>query len=194
MDSINNRQLPYASVIVQLYRGTIYSDTPKVWNELLLHQYEINRYVEQIGLELIVERKDGYAFLQQVTDEDGKTVGLIRRMPLTYEQTLLCVLLREWMDEFEIADTENRNLYIAHKEFRERIEIFFRESSNQVKLFKNLDGLIRDMVELDFLKHLKRENDTEEDAIYEVRRIIKSKISSEQLEGFKQKLIKHVNE
>lgn len=189
----NNKQLPYAPVIVQLFRGTIYSDSPKSWNELLLHQYEIGKYVEQIGLELIVEHKDGYAFLRQLTDEEGKTIGLIRRMPLTYEQTLLCVLLREWMDEFEINDTENKNLYIVHKEFRERIEMFFKESSNQVKLFKNLDNLISDMVELDFLKRIKKENESEDNALYEVRRIIKSKISSDQLEAFKQKLINHVN-
>lgn len=190
---LNNRQLPYAPIIVQLLRGAIYSDSPKSWNELLLHQYEIGKYVEQIGLELIVEHKDGYAFLRQLTDEEGKTIGLIRRMPLTYEQTLLCVLLREWMDEFEINDTENKNLYIVHKEFRERIEMFFKESSNQVKLFKNLDSLISDMVELDFLKRIKKENESEDNALYEVRRIIKSKISSDQLEAFKQKLINHVN-
>lgn len=192
MDPINNRQLPYAQTMVRLLQGAIYNDTPKLWNELLLHQYEINKYFEQIGLELIVEHKDGYAFLQQVTDEEGKTIGLIRRMPLTYEQTLLCVLLREWMDEFEINDTESRNLYIVHKEFRERIEIFFKETPNQVKLFKNLDSLIRDMIELDFLKRV-NEGDTLQETLYEVRRIIKSKISSDQLETFKQKLINHVN-
>lgn len=192
MDPINKRQLPYAQTMVRLLQGAIYNDTPKLWNELLLHQYEINKYFEQIGLELIVEHKDGYAFLQQVTDEEGKTIGLIRRMPLTYEQTLLCVLLREWMDEFEINDTESRNLYIVHKEFRERIEIFFKETPNQVKLFKNLDSLIRDMIELDFLKRV-NEGDTLQETLYEVRRIIKSKISSDQLETFKQKLINHVN-
>ncbi|MEG1543554.1 MAG: DUF4194 domain-containing protein [Tannerellaceae bacterium] len=192
MDPINNRQLPYTQAMVRLLQGAIYNDTPKLWNELLLHQYEINKYFEQIGLELIVEHKDGYAFLQQVTDEEGKTIGLIRRMPLTYEQTLLCVLLREWMDEFEINDTESRNLYIVHKEFRERIEIFFKETPNQVKLFKNLDSLIRDMIELDFLKKV-NEGDTLQENLYEVRRIIKSKISSDQLETFKQKLINHVN-
>lgn len=192
MDPINKRQLPYAQTMVRLLQGAIYNDTPKLWNELLLHQYEINKYFEQIGLELIVEHKDGYAFLQQVTDEEGKTIGLIRRMPLTYEQTLLCVLLREWMDEFEINDTESRNLYIVHKEFRERIEIFFKETPNQVKLFKNLDSLIRDMIELDFLKRV-NEGDTLQETLYEVRRIIKSKISSDQLETFKQQLINHVN-
>lgn len=191
MDPINNRQLPYAQIIVRLLQGAMYSDTPRTWNELLLHQYEINKYFEQIGLELIVEHKDGYAFLQQMVDEEGKTIGLIRRMPLTYEQTLLCVLLREWMDEFEINDTESRNLYIVHKEFRERIEIFFKETPNQVKLFKNLDSLIRDMTELDFLKKV-NEGDTLQETLYEVRRIIKSKISSDQLDAFKQRLINHV--
>lgn len=108
-------------------------------------------------------------------------------MPLTYEQTLLCVLLREWLDEFEITDTETRNLYITHKQFRERIEIFFKEKSNQAKLLRNLDTLIKDMLNLDFLKKIE-DTPYPDERKYEVRRIIKSKITADKLFEFKQKL------
>ena len=186
MENTNITLLPYAPVIVKLLQGAVYSED-KLWNELILNQYPIGRYLRQIGIELIVEEKDGYAFLKQIEDEDGKTIGLIRRMPLTYEQTLLCILLREWLDEFEITDTETRNLYITHKQFRERIEMFFKEKSNQAKLLRNLDTLIKDMLGLDFLKRIE-DSPYPDERKYEVRRIIKSKITADMLIEFKQKL------
>lgn len=186
MENTDTAILPYASTIVKLLQGAVYYED-KLWSELILNQIQIDRYFRQIGIELIVEEKDGYAFLKQKEDEDGKTIGLIRRMPLTYEQTLLCVLLREWLDEFEITDTETRNLYITHKQFRERIEMFFKEKSNQAKLLRNLDALIKDMLNLDFLTKIE-ETPHPDDRKYEVRRIIKSKISVDKLFEFKEKL------
>ncbi|MDR1054971.1 MAG: DUF4194 domain-containing protein [Prevotellaceae bacterium] len=186
MENIDTTLLPYAPVIVRLLQGSIYYED-KLWGELVLNQFPIERYLRQIGIDLIVEEKDGYAFLRQKEDEDGKTIGLIRRMPLTYEQTLLCILLREWLDEFEITDTETRNLYISHKQFRERIEMFFKEKSNQAKLLRNLDTLIKDMLGLGFLKKIE-DSPYVDDLKYEVRRIIKSKITADKLLEFKQKL------
>lgn len=186
MEKIDIGMLPYAPVIVKLLQGAVYYED-KLWDELILNQIQIDRFFRQIGIELIMEEKDGYAFLRQKEDEEGKTIGLIRRMPLTYEQTLLCVLLREWLDEFEITDTETRNLYITHKQFRERIEIFFKEKSNQAKLLRNLDTLIKDMLNLDFLKKIE-DTPYPDERKYEVRRIIKSKITADKLFEFKQKL------
>lgn len=186
MENTDTGILPYAPVIVKLLQGAVYYED-KLWDELILHQIPINRFFRQIGVELIVEEKDGYAFLRQKEDEEGKTLGLIRRIPLTYEQTLLCVLLREWLDEFEITDTETRNLYITHKQFRERIEMFFKEKSNQAKLLRNLDALIKDMLNLDFLKKIE-DTPYPDERKYEVRRIIKSKITADKLLEFKQKL------
>lgn len=186
MENTDTIRLSYAPVIVKLLQGSVYYED-KLWNELVSNQVPINRYLRQIGIELIVEEKEGYAFLRQEEDEDGKTIGLIRRMPLTYEQTLLCVLLREWLDEFEITDTETRNLYITHKQFRERIEMFFKEKSNQAKLLRNLDALIKDMLVLDFLKKIE-DSSYPDERKYEVRRIIKSKITADKLLEFKQKL------
>lgn len=185
---MNNRRLAYADVIIKLLQGAVYQEMARLWESLLLNQLPINHYFEQIGLELVVEREEGYAFLRQIEDDEGKTVGLIRRMPLTYEQTLLCALLREWMDEFEVTDTESRNLYVSHAQICERIEIFFKDSPNQVRLLKNLDALIRDMNEFDFLKRVGETAVLKEENLYEVRRIIKSRITSDKLEEFKQKL------
>lgn len=180
---------PYAPVIVKLLQGGIGDDSERLWSELLLHEVQVSDYFQRIGIQLIVAKGDGYAFLRQIElDEEGKTIGLIRRMPLSYEVTLICVLLREWLDEFEVSDTDTHNLYITHKALRERMELFFKEKSNQMKLLKELDRYIDDIIKLGFLKIVRKSDSSRDETQYEVRRIIKAKITNDKLEEFRNQL------
>ena len=61
MESTDTILLPYAPVIVKLLQGAVYSED-KLWNELISNQYPIGRYFRQIGIELIVEEKEGMHF------------------------------------------------------------------------------------------------------------------------------------
>ena len=180
---------PYAPLIVKLLQGGICDDTDKAWNELLLHEVAVSDYFHRIGIELIIDKRDGYAFLRQMElDDDGRTIGLIRRIPLSYEVTLICVLLREWLDEFEVSDTDTRNLYITHTALRERLELFFREKPNQMKLLRELDRYIDDIIKLGFLKIVRKAESSRDETQYEVRRIIKAKITNDKLEEFRNRL------
>ena len=127
MEKIDIGMLPYAPVIVKLLQGAVYYED-KLWDELILNQIQIDRFFRQIGIELIMEEKDGYAFLRQKEDEEGKTIGLIRRMPLTYEQTLcfVCCFGNGWMNlksrirkhgicTLHINNSENESKYFLKK-------------------------------------------------------------------------------
>ena len=85
---------------------------------------------------------------------------------------------------------DNQALITNHNDFRDKIEIFFRENTNKVKLLKDLDKYIKDMVRFGFLKQIGSDNDESEAVTYEVKRIIKSRITSDKLEEFKSKLQK----
>ncbi len=66
--------------------------------DLAYYEIELSQYFGKIGLEIIIDKREGYAFLKQIElDEKGTTIGLIRGMPLNYEQSLVCVLIREWL-------------------------------------------------------------------------------------------------
>jgi hypothetical protein len=185
----NEKIAPYAHSIVKLLKEVIYYEDSKAWSNILDYQIEISQYFDVIGIELIVDKKDGFAFLKQKElDEDGTTIGLTRRTPLSYELTLISVLLREWIEEFEIKDTDSRNLFITHKQIKDRAEFFFKEKSNKVKLLKNIDKYIKDTMELGFLKEIKKDKKFPNDTLYEVKRIIKAKITNDKLEEFKKKL------
>ncbi len=55
---------PYAKAIIQLLKGDV-SEKDLVWKDLEEYQIEIQKYLNRIGLELILDKRDGYAYLKQ---------------------------------------------------------------------------------------------------------------------------------
>ena len=63
--------------------------------------------------------------------------------------------------------------------------MFLPVSYNKVKLEKDLDRYIQNVVDLGFLKEVKRNND---EIRFKIHRIIKEKVTLEDLDLFKKKL------
>ena len=180
----------YASVVRKLMQSVIYDDD-KYWSELSKSEIEIpvRKYLEQIGLELIFDKQEGYAFLKEIEldDEEINLPRLNKRIALSYPVTLVCFLLRDWIDEHDNANVSSRKLFVTHKEIKDGVDIFYKNMSNEVKHFKNIDTDIRKVLELGFLKVNKKGN-SQDETQYEVRRIIKARIDSGKLLEIKTKL------
>ena len=65
------------------------------------------------------------------------------------------------------------------------MRLFLPQNYNRVKLEKELDTYIQRVVELGFLKEMKRNGD---EVRYKIHRIIKEKVMLEDLDTFKKKL------
>ncbi len=184
---MEDKVVEYAHIMIKLLQDVIYDEDKAVWSDLLTFQVPIREYFAKIGLELHIDEREGFAFLKQ-TAVALRLPRLVRRTPLSYEVTLLCVLLREILEEFDVKDIESHKCFVTAQELREKIEIFFKDSPNRVKLLERLERTIQSTVRLGFLKETEREN-TEADAIrYEVRRIVKARLTIEKLEEIKRKL------
>ncbi|MAM33791.1 MAG: hypothetical protein CMI36_16450 [Owenweeksia sp.] len=180
---------PYAKVAIKLLQGAVFEDQTDLWNEVIQYQVPLIQYFEKIALDLVVDKRDGYAYLKQKPlDDTGTTIGLIRRIPLTYELTLVCVFLRDWLHEFEANDMETANLYITIREFRERLELFFKDRANEVKFIRDLKRHIESCVSMDFLKLVHNDPANPDEDRYEVKRIIKARVTLDELTYFKQQL------
>ena len=185
---MENKTVEYAHVIIKLLQDVLYDEEKTTWSDLLTYQIPVRDYFAKIGLELHLDEREGFAFLRQAEEEENKLPRLVRRTPLSYEVTLLCVLLREILEEFDVKDIESRKCFVSAKELQEKIEIFFKDSPNKVRLLERFDKTIHSVVRLGFLKETEQENGKTEDVRYEVRRIIKAKITHEKLEEIRQKL------
>jgi hypothetical protein len=193
MNEIRNKVEPYAKAIIHLLKGDV-SEKDSVWKDLEEYQIEIQQYINRIGLELIFNKRDGYAYLKQFeVDDDGNTIGLVQRRQLGFEVSVICVLIREFYEDFEMNPTNimAEKCFVGHNQLKEQAELFFTEGFNQVKFQRDLDKYINKTLDLGFLKvHQEAENNAER--IYEVKPLIKARISVNELVEFKEKMKQYV--
>jgi Domain of unknown function (DUF4194) len=186
---------PFAAVIIKLLQGPVYADDKNIWRELTQWPSAIQEYFGKIGMELVINEQDGFArVLQPDIDEhdDNPLPRLMKKQTLNYEATLLAVILREGLEEFDIKSDGNK-FYLTQKEIKERIELFYKEQSNKSKLWKDLSKPITGLLNIGILKLNREDAANKDNNKYEVKRIIKAFISNEKLEEIKNKLNNYVN-
>lgn len=186
---------PFAATIIKLLQGPIYVDDKIIWRELMGWQSAIQEYFGKIGIELLINEQDGFArVFQPEADEhdDSPLPRLLKRQTLNYEATLLAVILREGLEEFDIR-SEGNKFYLTQKDIKERIELFYKEQTNKSKLWKDLSKPITSLLNIGILKLNREDTVNKDNNKYEVKRIIKAFISNEKLEEIRNKLNNYVN-
>ncbi len=190
MNSLEKNIKPYSKAIVKLLKGSVERNAT-VWEDIVYYQLEIQEYVSQIGLELIVKKNEGFAFLKQFEDSEGNTLGLVTRRQIGFETSIVLVVLRQILEEFDSNPTQFQvfEKFISDAEIKEEVELFLPEKFNRVKFLKELDGYIKKIVELGYLSEVnKKDNETK----YQIKRIIKEKVTLDVLKEFKLKLQDYV--
>jgi hypothetical protein len=185
MNEIKNIQ-SYSKAIVRLLKGTVERNNA-VWNDIITYQTEIQDYISVIGLELIVKKDEGFAFVKQVELDEGNTLNLVSRRQIGFETSIVLVVLRQILEEFDSNPTETQSFekFITNTEIKEEVELFLPEKYNRVKFIKELDKYIKSTEDLGFLiEKNKKDNETK----YQIHRIIKEKITLNDLQEFKNKL------
>lgn len=175
-------------VLVQLMKNVIYRDeNPEQWTALLRQQAAVQDYVSVIGLELMLDEAEGYAFLRSRADVDGgdddaAMPRLITRRQLSYSVSLLLALLRKKLAEFDAVGSETR-LILAREDIVEMLRIFFARGSNEARVVDQVDSAINKIADMGFVRRLRGNGD-----MIEVRRIIKAFIDAQWLADFDQRL------
>jgi hypothetical protein len=182
--------LPYAPVILKLLQGVIYSDDPH-WERLQSYLAPIKEYFGKIGLEIRNYEADGFAYLEQpepdLEDKSEPLPRLTARHRLSFKVTVLCVSLREALRQFDASDATGR-LVLNIEKIREMLRLYLPEGNNEEKFRREIDGLVKQVQELGFLKPLSGQDEN-----YEVRPILKAKIDADTLVLLKQKLEAYAN-
>jgi hypothetical protein len=188
--SIENNIKPYSKAIVSLLKKTVERNS-NVWNDIITYQSEIQDYISVIGLELIVKKDEGFAFVKQVEMEDSTTLNLISRRQIGFETSIVLVVLRQVLEEFDSnpIETQSFEKFITNTEIKEEVELFLPEKYNKVKFIKDLDRYINSAKELGYLIEKNQKNN---EVRYQIHRIIKEKITLDDLQEFKNKLQEYV--
>ncbi len=174
---------------VQLLQGVVYQDDESTWAIVLNNESDLGDYFCEIGLTLIIDRAEGIAYLRQFADDersDGyeKLPRLFRRSPLTYEATLLCVLLRDEYRKFEEEDLDNERCVVEVEALFDIWKSFFASNSDEVTLRKKLEATLRQLEKLKFVSKLKSDAES-----WEVRKLLKARLPIDELERLRERLV-----
>lgn len=191
--TVTSQSADLSVLVITLLKGVIYQEGEgQLWKSLLKLQARVREYVGILGLELILDEAEGYAFLRSKPENEddaaeGKTKlpRLVARRPLSFPVSLMLALLRKKLAEFDARGGETR-LMINREEIVELIRVFLPEGSNETKLINQVDSTINKIVELGFLRRLKTKSTPDE--TLEVRRILKAFVDAQWLADFDMRL------
>lgn len=189
-----------SNLLILLLKGVIYQEGDAgLWNTLINLQSRIRDYVAILGLELVLDEAEGYAFLRsrQEAGDDAlpRPPRLVARRPLSFAVSLLLALLRKKLAEFDASGGDSR-LVLSRDEIVELIRVFLPESSNEVKLIDQIDTHLNKIIDLGFLRRLKPSaaNQGGQTATFEVRRILKAFVDAQWLSDFDAQLAVYQNQ
>ncbi len=182
-----NERHSLSSIVVPLLKGVMYQENaPDLWNALLDLQAQARDYLAVLGLELILNEAEGYAFLRARpegdTEDSVKSPRLVARRPLSFPVSLLLALLRKKLAEFDARGGDTR-LVLSRGEIVDLIRIFLPEGSNETRLIDQVDAHIAKAIDLGFLRALRGQEGT-----FEIRRILKAYVDAQWLAEFDQRL------
>jgi hypothetical protein len=161
----------------------------RLWGALLGLQARLRDYVTVLGLELVLDEAEGYAFLRSRPEQSGeapetKLPRLVARRPLSFPISLLLALLRKKLAEFDASGSDTR-LVLSRDDIVGLVSVFLPERSNEAKLVDQIETHINRVVELGFLRRLKSASGP---VTFEVRRILKAFVDAQWLADFDARL------
>lgn len=187
------------AAIIHLMRGVVYRESNEdAWATLERQGAAVRDHFNVIGVELVVDDTEGYAYLRSEAEDPGipPLPRLVMRRSLTYNVSLLLVLLRKSLVEFETTSSEGK-LVLERDQIIEMLRLFFPDSTNEARVIDTADSTIRKAEELGFLRALRTQATSgQPDAAgragrpgqWEVRRIIKAYVDAQVLSDFAAKL------
>lgn len=180
--------------VIPLMKGVVYRDThERAWQQLTQLQPQVRDYVDVLGLQVVIDEAEGYAYLRQrPADEDDaeQLPRLIPRRSLSFHVSLLLALLRKKLAEFD-AQGGGTRLVLTRAQIAEMIRVFMPATSNEARLIDKIDEHINKVADLGFLRQVKGTAQGGEQAL-EVRRILKAFVDGQWLADLNAKLSDYV--
>jgi hypothetical protein len=172
--------------VIPLMKGVVYRDgNEAAWQQVRQLQAQVRDYVDVLGLQVVIDEAEGYAYLRQRPADDeeaGQLPRLVPRRSLSFPVSLLLALLRKKLAEFDAQGGDTR-LMLTRAQIVEMLRVFLPETTNEARLVDQIDAHISKAADLGFLRPAKNA-----EALYEVRRILKAYIDGQWLADFSGRL------
>jgi uncharacterized protein DUF4194 len=178
----------WSRAAVWLLRGAVYADDLNTWQTVLTNVSTLENYFARIGLRLVVSEDEGMAYLRQFVENEAhggyeSLPRLFRASRLSYQQTLLCVLLRDELRRFEDEDLRDDRCVIDEQLLFDQFRLFFPTQRDEVRLQRDMRAALGKLDELGLVAPF-----GDGQSMWEIRRLIKARLPIQELEALLQQL------
>ena len=177
-----------ATAIIALMRGVVYRESAEeVWSTLSRRGGAVRDHFAAIGVDVVVDDNEGFGYLrsEELGEGDEPLPRLVNRRSLTYNVSLLLVLLRKRLVEFESSSSDGK-LVLSRDQIIELLRLFLADSTDDARVIDQVDRTISKVAELGFLRVLRSQPDQ-----WEVRRILKAYVDAQTLSDFAGRLAQY---
>ncbi len=179
--------------VVHLCKGPVYRDhQERVWDALTRAHNQVRDFVSVLGLEVVVDEAEGYAYLRSLPRDDGSPAAelprLVARRTLSFHVSLLLALLRKRLAEFDATSADTR-LVLSRDQIVEMLRLFMPDPTNEARLVDQIDAHVNKLVDLGFLRRMRNEPN-----LFEVCRILKAYVDGQWLADFDAELDRYLDE
>jgi hypothetical protein len=176
--------------LIALLKGIVYNHQKEVWENLLRYEPDVKRYFMPLGLELYLDKSEGYAYLRQKEwNEDERALPkLAEKRQLNFFTSLLCIVLRKYLLEQDAQGGSIRSI-ISEQEIINRLKLFLPAAADEAKQQEKILTTINKVIEIGFLRKLE-----DQDKNFEIHRIIKGFINADVIDDTLRKLQSYASE
>ncbi len=180
---------------VQLLQGPIFEHETERWRRVAQpqEQREIDGYFRQIGLRLIVDTVEGYAFLEQLeADELHDFPRIMRRRQLSLGSTIYGLFLRQELDRAIKDDPAAARVRRSLRQIRELVGEFFPATNNETADRSNATKHLSELAELGFVRRV-ADSGEGNDVEYELTRLLRAKFNPDAAQDLIKRIRHHLN-
>lgn len=173
----------YSLSLITLLKGIVYSHQKMAWENLLQYEPEVKKYFSPIGLDVYIDKSEGYAYLQQIEpEEESNLPRLAEKRQLNFFTSLVCVVIRKYLLEQDAQGGSVRAI-ISRQEIIQRTRSFLPQATDEARQQDKILTTVNKVIELGFLRELEDDPNS-----YEVHRIIKGFVNAETIDNMLQRL------
>ena len=167
---------PADVVKVRLLQGPIYNDGGKDFDVLLAAREELEKFFRHIGQKVVISEEDGFAYLEQMNDDELPDFPrLFRRQPITREQAVMGVLLRERFERWSIEHPDDARCIAPFEELRADAEHRMPHDPDGQRSLREFELLMEKLVDLKLVR--KADISDEANPKFEILPLIKARFT-----------------
>lgn len=185
MEILDERSSEMSKPLIALMKGVVFREKDEtLWSQLEERQIQVRDYVRVLGLELVLDEAEGYAWLKSREPVEGEEPlpRLVGRRKLSYPVSLIIAILRKKLAESDAVGGDIR-LILSVEEIADAVKIFLPTGGNEARILDKINTHLNKIAELGFIRRLKGQKDK-----IEIIRIIKAFVDAQWLHEFDNRL------